>query len=131
MVRSEYKKVLCHDDGDLSSAEVYDSKTNMWLPFPDMRKKLNGCAVTSEYGRIYTIGGEYGTRKLVSTEKFDQARNKLKKIQAMKGCRFNCAACGTRNKVHVVGGYNNNNVCLSSVEVYETQQQRNGSQSQI
>ena len=47
----------------LSSAEVYDSKSNEWLSSPNMNEKRVCCCVTSINGKVYVVGGFDGGRR--------------------------------------------------------------------
>ena len=115
------------NNNDLSSAEVYDSKSNKWSHLPDMNEKRDYCAVTSVDGKVYVVGGivhdadgGWNDTIFASCEMFDPATNEWSTIPDMKIAREGCAACAIGNKLYVIGGSNYDDGCLSSVEVFDT-----------
>ena len=104
---------------DLSSAEVYDRRSNMWSTLPDMNEYRNGCGVASINGKIYVIGGSDHGKELASCEMFDPDTNVWTAIPDMEEAREGCAACAVGDKLYAIGGGNDNG-WLSSVEVFDT-----------
>ena len=111
------------NDGSLSSAEIFDSKSNECIPLPDMKEKRSGCAVVSVNGKVYIFGRDDDKRYIVSGEMFDPATNKWTPIPGMKKDRAYFAACTIGNKIYVIGGHNNYIPC-SLVEVFDTATQK-------
>ena len=112
-----------NDDGHLSSAEVYDSKSNKRSPLPGMNEKRKGCAAISNRGKMYAVGGDDGRRRLSSCEMFYPDTNKWTVIPDMKEARDRCAACGIGDNLYVIGGMNVNG-WLSSVEIFDCVKQK-------
>ena len=110
---------------ELSSAGVYDSKSDTWSPLPDMNEKRGGCGVTSVGGKVYALGGYNDSGRLASCEMFDPATNKWTAIPDMEEARHGFAACAIGNKLYVIGGHDDYDddeydVFLSEIEVFDT-----------
>lgn len=108
------------------TVDVYDPATDTWSSIASMeaRRSTLGVAVLNEY--IYAVGGFDGSAGLNTAEALDMSVNgshEWRSIASMSTRRSSVGVGVLCGLIYAVGGYDGNSrQCLSSVEVYNPEQ---------
>ena len=95
---------------------------NSWTLKTPMPTARVGFGVAVVGGKIYAIGGEYGSRFLNTTEMYDPATENWTTKASMPTPRSGFGVAVVQNKIYVIGGHNCTNAYLftGTNEVYDT-----------
>ena len=104
----------------LSTAEVYDPKSNNWTMLPPMNRIRSDACAVSHAGLVYIIGGFDGTEILSSIEIYDPQTNQWTYGPSMLVRRSGLRAVVHKGKIYAMGGYDGQDR-LSSVECLDPQ----------
>ncbi|KAI1709730.1 kelch motif domain-containing protein [Ditylenchus destructor] len=107
----------------LDTVEAYDPRTNTWKMLAKLNTPRRGCAVAVLRDTLYVIGGHDGTQSLASVEALDHPNNQTwRSGPSLTTPRANTHAVVTAGQAaYVIGGFNNGNQFLSTVEVLENE----------
>ena len=109
----------------MSSAEVYDPKTNSWSAIASMNIARRGCAAASLGGLLYVTGGSVGgasnAATLNSCEIYDPINNSWNMMTPMQSERYHHALVARSGCLYAVGGtpYDDDFSELPSIEKYD------------
>jgi N-acetylneuraminic acid mutarotase len=96
--------------GNVNTVEAYTSGTNSWATIASMpRARFGLAAATGPDGRIYAIGGNYGTNigtgNLNTVEAYTPATNSWATVASMPTARYGLAAAtGLDGRIYAIGG---------------------------
>ena len=121
-----------HSHKLLPTVEVYDPKTDTWMPKADMPVPRSGSNCVLD-GKIYIIGGVAANRKewrLDVVDVYDPATDTWAKAKRMHHARSGASVSVADGKIYVMGGTgwpqipNHPGPFLSSAEVYDPKTNR-------
>ena len=104
----------------LSTAEVYDPKSNNWTMLPPMNRIRSDACAVSHAGLFYIIGGFDGLEILSSIKIYDPQTNQWTYGPSMLVRRSGLRAVVHKGKIFAMGGYDGQDR-LSSVECLDPQ----------
>lgn len=104
--------------------EVFHIKARKWLPYSSslqVPRFANSSVYDEVSDKIYVIGGWNSVEHFNSVEVLDlkHPENGFQLICEMNCARSELTAVCLNGKIYAIGGYDNNKVLLSSVEMYD------------
>lgn len=119
------KNALGFWDYGSSSIEVFDPITKTWDISKLMPEPRAHTSVELLGNKMYIIGGTSGRPDILrysSIEVYDPISDTWdENLIEMSSRRFACGTCTAYGKIYVIGGFDDNEVAVSSLEVYDTQ----------
>ena len=110
----------------MSTVEAYDPATDIWTTKANMPTPRTMSAIAVVDGRIYVIGGAFGTvqenRTLSAVEAYDPTTEKWTRKADMPTARCLSATCVIDGQIYVSGGVakvSEISSCMPTVEVYD------------
>ncbi|XP_016663694.1 kelch-like protein 3 [Acyrthosiphon pisum] len=105
-------------EGDLTSAEVFDSNTSAWYMISSMLTIRSLFAVGVLNDLLYVVGGFDQSRQALDTvECYNPSYDMWSQVANMRVCRSGAGVGVLNGELYAVGGDNGSNI-LSSVEKY-------------
>lgn len=110
----------------LTSAAVYDPKTEEWEPLPDMAERRTQPMAMAVGKRIYVCGGYGGTSSkevpLDSVEKFDPELGEWQVAPPMSAKRYNAACACMGPLLFIFGGSTDSSMPLKTTERFDARE---------
>ncbi|HEY7983216.1 MAG TPA: kelch repeat-containing protein [Ktedonobacterales bacterium] len=107
----------------VNTVEVYDPQANSWKAVAPMLSARDSLAGTVSHGRIFALGGQYGTGDVASVEAYTPASNTWQAVAPMAQTHGKfAAATGLDGRVYAISEdpyYTTPTSTQGSVEVYD------------
>ncbi|XP_046864572.1 kelch-like protein 12 [Xenia sp. Carnegie-2017] len=107
------------DDEVMSSVLEFDPRTLTFKEMPPLPHPLGGMATVQWRDQVVLLGGDDGRKRLNSVIMYDTKTGKITVLPSMLEKRFNCCAVITDDTIVVMGGANDKDNYLNSVECFK------------
>jgi DNA-binding CsgD family transcriptional regulator/N-acetylneuraminic acid mutarotase len=109
----------------INSMEIYDPKTNQWLPGTNLPKAISGYGLVTYEGKLYVIGGWDGSQVLKDVYMYDPDLEEWLIQTPMPTARAFHGAAVVGDSIYVIGG-SNGTQALNINEVYHPNLDKDG-----
>jgi len=112
---------LLFTGGEGKPFQIYDPSTKEFKTLPDSPNPIKGSAITVHKGYVMVVGGE---GNMGSIQTYNNEKGTWKVGSVLKSPRTNAKISLNRNKLYVVGGYDESGAAVSSIEMFEVDEGR-------